>query len=69
MPSCLNSSAARLLSSSRMTTFSPNTVASDDTRTSMSLPSTVIENCPSWGLRRSTMFMPPRILYLLTSAA
>ncbi len=62
MPSWPSSSALRLLSSSRMTIFSPITVASVDTRTSRSRPSTVVENCPSCGRRRSTMFIPPMIL-------
>ena len=50
-----------------MTTFSPNTVATDETRTSSGRPSTVVENWPSWGARFSTMFIDDMILRRLTS--
>ena len=50
-----------------MTHFSPQMVAVVATRTSTSLPSTVVVSWPSWGRRRSTMFIPAMILMRLTS--
>ena len=51
-----------------MTIFSPNTVATDDTRTSIWRPSTLVENWPSCGARFSTMFISDMILSRLMSA-
>ena len=56
----------RRLSSKRITSFSPKTVDTVATRTSTSRPSTTVENCPSCGRRRSTMFMPAMIFRRLT---
>ena len=53
----------------RRTTFSPKTVPALATRMSTERPSISIAICPSWGLRRSTMFMPAMILIRLTSPA
>ena len=50
-----------------MTHFSPQIVATVATRTSTSLPSIVVVSWPSWGRRRSTMFIPAMILMRLTS--
>ena len=47
----------RLLSSTRRTQFSPQIVATVETRMSISRSSTTMVICPSWGRRRSTMFM------------
>ena len=58
----------RLLSRTRSTQLSPQIVATVDTRMSISRPSTVIVICPSWGRRRSTMFISAMILRRLTSA-
>ena len=58
----------RLLSSSRRTTFSPATVPVVATRMSMARPSTVMATWPSWGRRRSTMFMPASTFSRLTIA-
>ena len=49
-----------------MTHFSPQIVATVATRTSTSLPSISVRSWPSWGRRRSTMFMPAMILMRLT---
>ena len=51
-----------------MTIFSPNTVATDATRTSISRPSTFVENWPSCGARFSTMFISDMIFRRLISA-
>ena len=51
---------------SACTHFSPQMVAAVATRTSMSLPSISVVSWPSWGRRRSTMFMPAMILIRLT---
>ena len=58
----------RLLSSTRRTQLSPQIVATVDTRMSISRPSTDIVIWPSWGRRRSTMFISAMILRRLTSA-
>ena len=50
-----------------MTHFSPQMVASVETRTSTSRPSMSVRSWPSCGRRRSTMFMPAMILIRLTS--
>ena len=49
-----------------MTHFSPQMVATVETRTSTSLPSIWVVSWPSCGRRRSTMFMPAMILIRLT---
>ena len=67
MPSSLRWRTERVLSRIRMTHFSPQIVATVATRTSTSLPSISVRNCPSWGRRRSTMFMPAMILMRLIS--
>ena len=56
------------MSRRRITTFSPQMVGALDTRTSSARPSTSVANWPSWGRRRSTMFIPAWILILLTTA-
>ena len=56
MPSLSRVMSDRDLSSSRSTIFSPWTVPTTEMRTSIGRPSTMTENWPSWGRRRSTMF-------------
>ena len=68
MPSWASLYSDLLLSRTRMTHFSPKTVAIVETRTSIPRPSTSVANWPSWALRRSTMFMSARILTRLTRA-
>ena len=67
MPRSLRRRTERVLSRIRMTQFSPMMVATVATRTSTSLPSMLMVSWPSWGRRRSTMFMFAMILMRLTS--
>ncbi len=52
----LSSVSSMSLSSTRSTAISPWTVLMVATRKSISRPSTLIENWPSWGRRLSAMF-------------
>ena len=67
IPRSPNLKTDRVLSRIRMTQFSPMIVDTVATRTSTSLPSMLVVSCPSWGRRRSTMFMFAMILMRLTS--
>ena len=68
MPRSSMRNTDRLLSRTRRTQLSPQIVATVDTRMSISRPSTTMVICPSWGRRRSTMFMLAMIFRRLTSA-
>ena len=65
MPSWSSRNSGRLLSSSRMTTFSPSITPVVATRMSTLRPSISMLIWPSWARRRSTMFMFARILMRL----
>lgn len=52
-----------------MTTFSPCSVGSVETRASTTIPSTESFARPSWGRRRSAMSRPDTILMRLTADA
>ena len=67
MPRSLRRSTERFLSRIRKTHFSPQMVATVATRTSVSFPSMVVVNWPSWERRFSTMLISAMILIRLIS--
>ena len=68
MPRSARPNSARRLSRIRSTHFSPLTVEVVETRTSSGTPSTSASIWPSWGRRRSTMFISAMTLMRLTNA-